>query len=1013
VNSHRGNRNSSENSHNLPLCAGIRETILVVGNGMVSQRFCAKMRELVNVDQARIIVIGEETWPAYDRVQLTKYFELMSAEPLLLATRAWYKQHDIELRTGIKVASVDLAAREVVTSEGERCVFDRLVLATGSAPFVPPVPGIEREGVFVYRTLDDLDAIRAYADKAKRCAVLGGGLLGLEAARAVQECGVEAHVIELAPRLMPRQIDAIGGRLLKRAIERLGVQVHVGCGTREVLGDPAVTGLATSEADLPFDMVVVSAGIRPRDELARAAGIGVGERGGIVVDDTLATSAPGVYAIGECALHRGMIYGLVAPGYEMAEALARSLAGEEARFEGADLSCKLKLMGVDVASFGDAFADERDDSAQVVAFQDFTAGVYKKLIMDAAGKRVLGGMLLGDASAFSTLSHYARTGEAIPGTPEGLLLGERGEAAGGGGLAALPDAAQVCSCNNVSKGAIVGAVRGGACELAQLKACTRAGTSCGGCMPQVVDLLDAELKAMGRSTRRRLCEHFDLTRREMFDVVRVRGIDSFEELLREHGEGGQGCEICKPTAASIFASLQNEMILKKHDALQDTNDRFLANIQRRGLYSVVPRILGGEITPEGLIRLGEIAQRYGLYTKITGGQRVDMFGATLNKLPDIWQELVESGFESGHAYAKGLRTVKSCVGSTWCRYGMDDSVGLAIRIEERYRGIRAPHKLKSAVSGCVRECAEAQSKDFGVISTETGWNLYVCGNGGAKPRHADLLATDLDEATLIKYIDRFLMYYICTADRLTRTSVWVEKLEGGIDHVRDVVVNDSLGLGAELEQMAAHLVASYQCEWAAVVNDPEQRARFRHFANSDADDDSVFMIEQRGQRRVADWDPPAAPRKLRLPVLSLQDAVAAAPVAVPEDELVYFGEVASFPVEGGMSVKHGDVQLAIYHFTSRGEWYATQNMCPHQQDMVLARGLLGDVRGEPKVVCPMHKKSFSLLTGESLSGDEYQIMTFPVEVHDGRVFARVPAAASLADQLCAGHTGCDHAHAAE
>ena len=532
-------------------------------------------------------------------------------------------------------------------------------------------------------------------------------------------------------------------------------------------------------------------------------------------------------------------------------------------------------------------------------------------------------------------------------------------------------------------------------------------------MPQVVDLLDAELKAMGRSTRRRLCEHFDLTRREMFDVVRVRGIDSFEELLREHGEGGQGCEICKPTAASIFASLQNEMILKKHDALQDTNDRFLANIQRRGLYSVVPRILGGEITPEGLIRLGEIAQRYGLYTKITGGQRVDMFGATLNKLPDIWQELVESGFESGHAYAKGLRTVKSCVGSTWCRYGMDDSVGLAIRIEERYRGIRAPHKLKSAVSGCVRECAEAQSKDFGVISTETGWNLYVCGNGGAKPRHADLLATDLDEATLIKYIDRFLMYYICTADRLTRTSVWVEKLEGGIDHVRDVVVNDSLGLGAELEQMAAHLVASYQCEWAAVVNDPEQRARFRHFANSDADDDSVFMIEQRGQRRVADWDPPAAPRKLRLPVLSLQDAVAAAPVAVPEDELVYFGEVASFPVEGGMSVKHGDVQLAIYHFTSRGEWYATQNMCPHQQDMVLARGLLGDVRGEPKVVCPMHKKSFSLLTGESLSGDEYQIMTFPVEVHDGRVFARVPAAASLADQLCAGHTGCDHAHAAE
>jgi nitrite reductase (NADH) large subunit len=331
---------------------------------------------------------------------------------------------------------------------------------------------------------------------------------------------------------------------------------------------------------------------------------------------------------------------------------------------------------------------------------------------------------------------------------------------------------------------------------------------------------------------------------------------------------------------------------------------------------------------------------------------------------------------------------------------MDDSVGLAIRIEERYRGLRSPHKLKSAVSGCVRECAEAQSKDFGIIATDTGWNLYVCGNGGAKPRHADLLATDLDEATLIRFIDRFLMYYICTADKLTRTSVWLDKLEGGIEHVREVVVNDSLGLGEELETMAQHLVDTYECEWAAVVNDPVQRAKFRHFANSEDADDTVFMIPQRDQRRVEDWGEPAAPRKLQLPVV--QD----------NTELVYFGDVAHFPRDGGMSVKHGNVQLAVYHFESRGEWYATQNMCPHMDDMVLARGMLGDKNGEPKVVCPMHKKNFSLETGACLSGEDYAIMTFPVEVHEEKVFVRVPPAAELEGELCAARSSC-HSHAAE
>ena len=414
--------------------------------------------------------------------------------------------------------------------------------------------------------------------------------------------------------------------------------------------------------------------------------------------------------------------------------------------------------------------------------------------------------------------------------------------------------AQVCSCNSVSESQIRDAVRSkGLTTVAEVKTCTKAGTGCGGCLPQVTDLVKAELKAIGKKVNNHLCEHFPHSRQELFEIVKIKRLKTFDALLAEHGTG-HGCEICKPAVASILASLWNENVLApEHATLQDTNDRFLANIQRGGLYSVVPRVPGGEITPEKLIVLGEVARKYGLYTKITGGQRIDMFGAPVHLLPDIWADLVAAGFESGHAYGKAVRTVKSCVGSTWCRYGVQDAVGFAIRVELRYRGIRAPHKLKAAVSGCIRECAEAQSKDFGLIATEKGWNLYVCGNGGAHPRHADLLAADLDEETALKYVDRFLMYYIQTADRLTRTSVWLEKMEGGIDSLRDVIVNDRLGIADELEQQLQSLVDSYECEWKAVVNDPEKRRFFQQFANTDLAEPGVEFVTERGQQRPADW----------------------------------------------------------------------------------------------------------------------------------------------------------------
>jgi nitrite reductase (NADH) large subunit len=421
----------------------------------------------------------------------------------------------------------------------------------------------------------------------------------------------------------------------------------------------------------------------------------------------------------------------------------------------------------------------------------------------------------------------------------------------GKGVAAMPDTAQICSCNNVSKGAICAAIDAGCTTIGALKKSTKAGTSCGGCGSLLAQILKAELASRGVAISNHLCEHFPYSRQQLFHLIRVGQLKSFGDTLAKHGRG-LGCDVCKPAVASILASCWNEFVLKRDQAvLQDTNDYFLANMQKDGTYSVVPRVPGGEITPDKLITIGAVAKKYGLYTKITGGQRIDLFGAQVHQLPLIWRELIDAGFESGHAYGKAVRTVKSCVGSTWCRYGVQDSVGYAIDLENRYKGLRAPHKLKFAVSGCTRECAEAQSKDVGIIATERGWNLYVCGNGGMKPRHADLLAADLDSATLIRYVDRFLMFYIRTADRLQRTSVWLENLEGGLDYLKQVVVEDKLGIAAELEADMARVIDSYQCEWRKAIEDPQTLKRFRHFVNSDRADDNVVFIEERGQMRPA------------------------------------------------------------------------------------------------------------------------------------------------------------------
>ncbi|GAA1134183.1 nitrite reductase large subunit NirB [Nocardioides aquiterrae] len=818
-----------------------RKKLVVVGHGMVGHRFVQAAVERGLTETHDVVVVGEEPRPAYDRVGLTSFFDV-GAEALSLLPEGEYDDPRVTLRLGTAVEGFDPETRTVLLGDGDVLEYDELVLATGAAPFVPPVPGHELPGCFVYRTIEDLEAIRDAAATASTGAVVGGGLLGLEAANALRQLGLETHVVEMAPRLMAVQVDDAGGATLRRHVEQLGLTVHTGALTEQVLGEERVSGLALKDADpVRADLVVFSAGIRPRDGLARDAGLAIAERGGVLVDEQCRSSDDHVWAIGECAAPAGRMYGLVAPGYAMAEVVVDALLGGPGTFEGADMSTKLKLLGVDVASFGDAHATT--EGALELVYSDAVAGVYKKLVVSEDGSQLLGGVLVGDASAYGVLRPMAASGIALPDNPEDLIL-----PAGRGVVdVGLPDEAQVCSCNDVSKGDIVAAAAEGTA--------TRAGSTCGSCKVQTRKIIEDYYASQGQEVDRSLCEHFAMTRQELFDVVAVHGYSTFDQVVEGHGTG-RGCDVCKPAVASVLASLLNGHVLEGPTrTLQDTNDAYLANIQRNGTYSVVPRIPGGEITPDRLIVIGEVARDFGLYTKITGGQRIDLLGARIEQLPAIWRRLVDAGFESGHAYGKSLRTVKSCVGSTWCRYGVQDSVQLAIDLELRYRGLRSPHKLKGGVSGCARECAEARAKDFGVIATEKGWNLYVGGNGGASPAHARLLAGDLDTETLVRYLDRFLMYYIRTADRLQRTAPWIDSLDGGLDRVREIVVDDVLGLGSELEAAMARHVDGYFDEWKATIDDPEKLARFVSFVNApDVPDPTISFREERGQIAPATVD---------------------------------------------------------------------------------------------------------------------------------------------------------------
>ena len=942
--------------------------LVVVGNGMVGHRFLELTKKYDLAQEYDIYSIGAEPHFAYDRVALSSYTKSNDPNELYLAQSDFYD--DFHYIQNDAVVGIDSESKVVTTQSGRSIAFDCLVLATGSKPFVPPIPGSNSQGCFVYRTFEDIDSIKvaALSSTSSKGIVVGGGLLGLEAAEVLSYYGMETHIIELAPRLMSLQIDEAGGNVLSQRVIELGYSVHLGTSVSKIVTDPdgRVVGAQLSDGQyIETEVIVFATGVRAEHALAISGGLEVGARGGFAVNSHCETSNPTIYAIGECASFDGRTYGLVAPGYAMADVVASRLTGETNEFVSGDLSTKLKLLGVDVASFGDAFG--ATPGALDVVFVDQIRGVYKKLVLSDDAKTLLGGIMVGDATNYPLLRSLAASKKGIEGDPEQYMISSNSTPIG---ASALSDNVNVCSCHNVEAGTIRQCIIDeGVCEISGIKNATKAGTGCGSCLPLVKDILKEQLLAEGKEVSKALCEHFTYSRQELFDLIRIEEIKTFSLLIESHGTG-RGCDICKPTIASILASTFGAHPLEaEHAGIQDTNDHLLANIQKNGTYSVIPRIPGGEVTPDGLLAIAQVAKDFNLYTKITGAQRIDLLGARAEQLPQIWKRLIEAGFESGQAYGKAVRTVKSCVGSTWCRYGVQDSVKMAIELELRYRGLRSPHKLKFGVSGCARECAEARSKDVGVIATDRGWNMYVGGNGGFTPRHAELFASDIDTQTLIRYVDRFIMYYIRSADRLQRTATWIQSIEGGLDHVKEVVIQDSLGLSGELESAVATHVDKYQDEWNLVLEDPVKLQYFSSFVNAPAQPDpSIEFITERAQPRPT---PVNLLAKKPNREVSVDEWI---PVCKQEDLQMQRPHAA---------IVHG-YQLAIV-MHSDGRIYAVENFDPFSGANVLSRGLIGSKEDRPVIISPMYRHSFDLTNGKCIEDESISIGVHSVRVRDGQV----------------------------
>ena len=762
------------------------------------------------LDGWHVTVLTEETHLPYDRVALSKALTDADVDLTLGIASMW--DHDaLSLQTGERVTGIDTEGKTVTTAAGTVYPYDELVVATGSDAARLPIPGSEL--THVYRTLEDVWAInKAITDLTEKlgrkvnAVTIGGGLLGLESAAGTEQLGATPVVINGSPWLMNTQLDEGAGQALGRLIEAKGFTVHGGVFPSEVLSDDdgQVTGVLMADGRIiDADLVIVAIGVKPRDELFRAANgeaaedtaplFDLGPRGGVVISDGCETQVPGIWAIGEVANFGGMCLGLVAPANTMAEIVADRLHGGGATFPGFDTATKLKLSGVDVASFGDAFA--RTEHALEIVYADPARGVYQKIVTTDDAKTLLGGIFVGDATPYTSLRPML--GRELAAEP-GAYLTAAGGVAGDEVLhTELPDDAILCSCNNVSAGTIRDTVNGcGACEgnppvreLGDLKGCTRAGTSCGSCVPMLKKLLETELTKSGVEVSKALCEHIAFSRQELFDAIRVLELDSFEKIMARYGTG-DGCDICKPTIANILASQHSAYVLDAgRGTLQDTNDRALANMQKDGTYSVVPRIAGGEITPQKLGVIAAVAEQYGLYTKITGGQRIDMLGIRKEDLPAVWADLGEVGFVSGHAYAKGLRTVKTCVGSDWCRFGTQDSTGLGIKLEKFMWGSWTPAKLKLAVSGCPRNCAEATCKDIGIVCVDSGYEIHYAGAAGLDIKGTEVLGIVKTEEEVLEHVCALTQMHREQGHYLERIYKWAKRI--GYEEIRAQIMDDA------------------------------------------------------------------------------------------------------------------------------------------------------------------------------------------------------------------------------
>jgi nitrite reductase (NADH) large subunit len=922
---------------------------------MAAQRFLEIIAEQPSIENMfnEIMIIGDEGQAAYDRVNILNELHTNDPHALGFTPPAFQGSLNVSYMLNNKAVALDLQHDQVILRDNTVLGYDSLVLATGADAVFPPIPQAKAAGCFSLRTLADVRAIRAHTATSDNAIIVGGGLLGIEAAKHFHQIRKKVSLIECGPYLMPLQMDSEGAKIITHVLQSMNVDVFTNTLVEEVLvTGPRATGVRLSSgATLSSDFILFATGIRPRDALAREAGLAVAPKGGIIVDNYCRTSKPNVYAIGDCALMNNLVYGLIAPAYLMAEAVAKGLSRNQTqKVELPPFCAKLKFEHCDTVSFGDSRGVT--PGAKVAVMSLPAQNLYRKLVTNSQGTKLLGGILVGDTSKYSDLLHYMNSQLSIGDNLFKLLTPTQPEQQSPSPASSTPDDAIICSCRSIRKRDIIRAVHEEGCvEIGQIKLKTKAGTGCGGCLPAISEVLAQELKKKGVAVRNMICEHFAMTRKELFALIQQHKHRSFDTVLAQHGKG-EGCEICKPLVASILASLWGDHILEAGlVSLQDTNDAFLANVQKDGTYSVVPRMPGGEISAEKLGVVAAIGEKYGLYTKITGGQRVDMFGASIDKLPDIWRDLVAHGFESGHAYGKSLRTVKSCVGQRWCRFGVQDSTWMAIELEHRYRGLRSPHKLKSGVSGCTRECAEAQSKDFGVIATQKGWNLYVCGNGGIKPQHAVLLAADLDATTLFKYIDRFLMFYIRTADRLERTATWLNNLSGGIDYLRKVVIEDCLGIGEQLERDLERLRAGYKCEWAETLNNPQKLKRFKTFVNAAPD---------------------------------------AAATPATHGSWLDVCHVHDIEVNTGMCALVGTNHVALFRVRPQGaseeKIYAIDNYDPVSHLSILSRGLVGDKDGVLKVTSPIYKDSYALKTGSCLNNPSVAALrTYKTRVNGERI----------------------------